>query len=166
MPGCAKKPKSVYIPPEKKPTVEESRAYYIAELEKNGAQVIQVGEEIRVILRDDTTFIPDSANVRKEARPVLDWTAQLIKTYSKVDVKISGYLDNQGRGTYLAALSTRQAQVIANYLWDKGIDTRLLYAVGYNRLNPVDWNGTALGRSFNRRVEVSFRYYPHYESYE
>lgn len=164
--GCAKEQKVAYVAPEPKPTIAEMRAYYVGQLERNGVQVIHIGEEIRIVFRDDYVFIPDSANFRKEALPLLDWTAKLMKTYDKINVKISGYLDNQGRSPYLQALSTRQAEVVANALWDRGIDTRLLYSVGYNQLNPVDWNGYAAGRSFNRRVEISFRYYPHYESYE
>ena len=97
---------------------------------------------------------------------MLSEVARLIQTYDKVDVKISAYTDNQGKTPFLQGLTTRQAQVVSNYLWHHHIDTRLLYAVGYNRANPVDWNGSLLGQSYNRRVEISFRYFPKAKSYE
>lgn len=147
-------------------TVEDKRAYYISQLTRNGAQVIHVGEEIRIILRDDYLFNPDSANLRGNANPVLTWAASLIKTYTTVSIQVAGYLDDQSQVAYSQALSTRQAQVIADSLWDKGIDTRLLYVVGKNQAAPVDWNGSFSGQSFNRRVEISFRYYPSFKGYE
>lgn len=162
--GCAdKKP---FIPQHPKASLEERRAYYVAELEKNDVQVIHIGQEIRIVFRDDFIFIPDSANLNESAKPVLDWAAKLMATYTKINVKVAGYLDNQGKRPFLQALSKRQAEVVSNYLWDQGVDARLMYSVGYNQLKPVDWNGSLKGRSFNRRVEISFRYYPRYKGYE
>jgi intracellular multiplication protein IcmN len=157
--GCAKKPKPVFVPPPPKPTLNQIRTFTIHRLEDNGVQVIHEGEDIRIVLRDDYLFVPDSANIRDSYKPVLSTVARLMRTYDKVNVNISAYLDSHNAKPFSNALSTRQAQVVSNFLWYHGIDARLLYAEGHNSLNPVDWNGSVEGRSYNRRVEISFRYF-------
>lgn len=157
--GCATR-QSLYKPAPKPTTVAGIRRADIAELRGYGVQVIQLGETFRFVLMSDAVFNPDSANIRPEYRFILNTLAELINTYDKDDVQVAGYTDDQGNVPRQQALTTRQAQVIANFLWDKGIDSQLTYAVGFNRENAVDWNSTAHGRHNNRRVEISFRFYP------
>lgn len=159
--ACAKSPKTVdYVTPQK-PSINEIRANMIDGLEEYGdVQVIREGENVRIVLRSDYVFSPNSANLRQPYKAVLKKVAKLLSTYSKINVKVAAYSDNQGKVDFLEGLTTRQAQVVANFLWNHGIDTRLLYAVGYNKLNSVDSNNSLSGQSYNRRVEVSFRYIP------
>ncbi len=77
-------------------------------------------------------------------------------------VQVAAYTDNNGHIERQQALTTRQAQVGASFLWSRGVNARLSYAVGYNRKNPVDYNGSSHGRFNNRSVEISFRFYPEY----
>jgi intracellular multiplication protein IcmN len=160
--GCATKP--VYKPVHKL-TLAERRLVYIHELRDNNVQVIQLGETLRFVMFSDDLFHPDSANLYGDYRQVLVLLAELINTYDKIDVKVAAYTDNIGDVTRQQALTTRQAQVIASFLSEQGIDARMTYAVGYNRRDAVDWNGSASGRHNNRRVEVSFRFYPEYVPY-
>lgn len=162
--ACTKRHKTVFVPPVPKLTLKQIRHHYVDLMERNKLQVIHVGEDIRIILLDDYLFQPDSANIRPTYDLALQTAAKFMLTYDKVSVKVSAYLDNRSSYKFSQALSTRQAQVVANALWSHGIDTRLIYAVGYNRLNPVGWNGGGL-RKYNRRVEVSFRYLPKHKSY-
>lgn len=157
--GCAHK-EPIYVTPAPKPSLKQVRNHIISKLTKNDVQVIRIGEEVRIVIRDDFVFMPDSANIREEYKPTLSLVAKLMRTYDKINVKVAGYQDNQGKARFLQALSTEQAQTIAKFLWRHGVDTRLLYSVGYSNANPVSWNGDAEDRSYNRRVEISFRYYP------
>jgi len=159
--GCSHQSPTIYVLPPQKMSIEKLRTTYIHTLQDQGIQVIHEGEEVRIVLPDDYLFEPDSANIREEYKPTLQVVAKLIKSYDKINVKVAAYLDNQSNQRYLQALSTRQAQVVSDFLWYHGVDTRLLYAVGYAHANAVDWNGDEMGRSHNRRVEISFRYYPH-----
>ena len=143
-----------------KPTLAQIRYHYVQQLRDAGVQVIQLGETMRFVLLSSKLFNPDSANVRNSYRPVLRTLAKLLRLYDKVNVKIAAYTDNGGEIKRQQALTTRQAQVVASFLWACGIDARLEYAVGYNRQNPVGWNGSLRGRNNNRRVEISFRFYP------
>ncbi len=158
-------PEPVFVPPPAKPSLADVRATYLNQLERNGVQVIHIGETIRIVIRDDYLFVPGSANVLQSEMKVLRTVTLLMNTYDMVDVKVSGYWDNQLDETVAKALTTRQAQVVLNKLRYYGIDTRFLYAVGYGQSNPVAWNGSEQGRSLNRRVEISFQYYPKTKGY-
>ena len=142
------------------PSVDALRHAYLDELHDDGVQVIKLGETFRFVLFSGDLFNADSANFQQPYRPVLKTLAALMKTYDKVNVKVAAYTDNKGSVKRQQALTTRQAQVVASFLWSEGVDARLEYAMGYNRQNAVDWNGNAKGRFYNRRVEISFRYYP------
>ncbi|ACJ20971.1 OmpA family protein [Coxiella burnetii] len=155
----------VYTIPAPKPSLAKIRAHYIHRLQADGVQVIKLGETMRFVLLSDCLFKPDSANLRSDYRPTLKALARLMKTYDKVNVQVAAYTDNNGHIERQQALTTRQAQVVASFLWSRGINARLAYAVGYNRKNPVDYNGSSHGRFNNRRVEISFRFYPEYVPY-
>lgn len=99
---------------------------------------------------------------RSDYCQVLKTVAALINTYDKVILKIAAYTDNVGNIQRQQALITRQAQVVASFLWARGINARLIYAQGYNPQNAVDWNGSFRGRHNNRQVEIDFRFYPKY----
>lgn len=148
-----------------KPALPELRTQAILELQKYNVQVIMLGETIRVVILDDYLFQPGSANIYKDYNHVLKTVTQLLNSYDLADVKVSGYLDNRLPDAVAESLSTRQAQVVADKLRYYGINTRLLYAVGYGVANPVDWNGSEKGRNLNRRVEISVSYYPKIKGY-
>ena len=42
---------------------------------------------------------------------------------------------------------------------------RFIAAKGFSSHDSVAWNGTHRGRNFNRRIEITFRFYPHLEVY-
>ncbi len=168
--GCASAPKAVASQPPVEapaaPAPEAVRAAALASLQRQGVQVIQLGEQLRIVLRSDYLFMPNSANVLDSAKPVLAQVAALIRTYTTESMQVAAYTDRQDAPDYAVALTTRQAQVVAKRLWQMGIDTRLLTAVGLGQANPVDWNSSVKGQSNNRRVEISFRFYPRLKVYE
>ena len=141
------------------PTLAQTRRNYIEQLRANGVQVIKLGQTMRIVVLADYLFNPDSANIQRSYRPVMLTLARLMQTYDKVTVKVAAYTSAGNNIKRAQALTTRQAQVVASYLWSRGIDARLTYALGFNQQNPVAWNGDAMGRHFNRRIEISFRFY-------
>lgn len=161
--GCAHKPQSISIPTGKEGLLQ-LRQSYINTLRKHGVQVIRVGETVKLVFRSDLLFNPVSANINPYYRRTLNEAAKLIKTYETVTVKVAAYSDNVRYITdprnHKQALTARQAQVIGKYLYAYGINARLVYAQGYGDKHPTAINATASGRSVNRRIEVSFRFYP------
>jgi len=69
-------------------------------------------------------------------------------------VKVGGYTDNQGSATANRRLSQRQANVVKQELFRRGIPGNRLQAEGYGELNPVADNSTKGGRAENRRIAL------------
>ena len=140
------------------PTHEQ--AADIQSLATKGVKVFQVGATMMIILPSDQVFNPGSANLNTDYLSTLDSIANLMSTYDKEDVRVNAYTDNLLTKEMSQALSTRQAQVLTNYLWAKSTDSRLMYANGEGQLSPVAANNTQLGIEQNRRVVISFKFYP------
>jgi len=113
----------------------------------------------------DLLFAANSANITKKYRPTLVQIAQLLRTYILVSVKVVAYSD-ETKPLNLQALTTKQAQVVAHALWNQGIDVRLISAEGGGSSRLVVNGGTSSQRAPNRRVEISFRYYPAVSYYD
>lgn len=149
-------------------TLMQKRTAYLKQLRGLGAQVIQLGETVKVVLPSDRLFNTDSANVRNPN--MLRALTHYIKTFRTVDIAVDGYSDRRRvvghPQNYQDALTAQQAQVVIDRLWSRGIDTRLLVAEGQGWRNAVAWNGSEAGRRQNRRIEVTFRFYPEYRAWD
>lgn len=123
-------------------------------LKQQGVQIINVGETITIVMASDFLFKGDSANLDHGSFYRLNLVADFLNIYSKTFVEVAGYtgyLENP-------SLASRQAASIAKYLWSKGIDARMLYAVGYGSGYSISNNDSASGRAKNRRIEIHFQY--------
>jgi outer membrane protein OmpA-like peptidoglycan-associated protein len=60
-----------------------------------------------------------------------------------------------GSTEYNQALSERRATSVANYLLSKAVVAARIETVGFGETAPLADNGSAEGRSLNRRVELS-----------
>lgn len=157
---------TVYSSPEMPElTPHEKQAKYLSALRQEGVQVIQLGETLRLVMQSDEVFAPNSANIVPAYRQVLTDVAGLMATYDITSVKIAAHSDKRSPEKYQTALTTQQAQSVSKFLWSKGVAARLMYAKGYEGSQPVDSSASASARNNNRRVEVSFQYYPEKTAY-
>lgn len=129
----------------------------VERLQYNGVQVIELGNEIELILPTGRFFKPNSPLMNMQYYPVMNLVAKFIKQFPKISVKVAGYTDNQGAWQRNLVLSKSQAQTVMKYLWNEGIDTRLIYAIGYGDKDPIGNNATAKGRVLNNRIQISLR---------
>jgi len=110
-----------------------------------------------VTLSDDRVkFSFDQVSIPDEAGSALDELIQRIKDYNKaVYVEIEGHTDNTGGEVYNQELGEKRAQAIRNYLnRTGGIPLHAMNTISFGESNPVADNGSAAGRSQNRRVVV------------
>lgn len=128
----------------------------------NGVQVIRVGDDVALILPSDRFFYPGSANFNPRYIPVLRDIATLLRSIDKIAVRISAHTDASPYVSWRQnlSLSRLQANKMRCFLWGAGIDTRLLYSVGYGQEDPIATNATALGRAANRRIVITLRKIP------
>ncbi|PHQ79546.1 MAG: hypothetical protein COB66_06635 [Coxiella sp. (in: Bacteria)] len=169
--GCSQPPKVKVTKwvHSKTQAVQQQRQHQLAVLRAQGIQVFIQGESVTVVLPDEDVFVTNSANLRDEARELLNHVSKFIKTYSVVNIGVNAYSDDQAwAGAPVGrklAMTNRQAQVVASYLWSTGIDMRFMTTQGHSNNDSVAWNGTPKGRNFNKRVELTFRFYPHLVTY-
>jgi len=93
--------------------------------------------------------------VQAESAPTLKEIASALTEHPELKVRIEGHTDNVGSPEANLKLSeARAAAVKAVLVKDYGIDASRLTTAGLGDTKPIADNGTAEGRSNNRRVEV------------
>jgi outer membrane protein OmpA-like peptidoglycan-associated protein len=100
----------------------------------------------------DTYFDPNNRLVTN-AYLMLDQVVMLMNKYPGIKLEIGVHTDNQGVASTLDRLSQTRAQVIVNYLINRGISASRLTPKGYGGSRPVAPNTDWLERRQNRRVE-------------
>ncbi len=129
------------------------------------SQMVTINESQRgivVTIKNRLLYDSGSAKLKKEARPVLDKLAYIIKLMpegSRVDVQ--GNTDNVPIKTSKYPsnweLSIARALSVVRYLIKYGsVSPTRLSAEGFGQYNPVATNETAEGREKNRRVDIVF----------
>lgn len=123
---------------------------------------IQEGETIQIIISGDAIFNPCSANL-KSWTPALNATAGLMRQLETTSAEVAAFSDAAQCSPCCAtnfdqSLTSRQAQVVSEYLWSKGLDARILYPKGYGSSQPLSVDPKAW---VNRRVEIRFQYVPY-----
>lgn len=124
-------------------------------LENAGGQIIILGDQVKVILPSNTLFHSMTGKLNAAAYPALDRVADFLRTLDKISVKVAAYTNATGPARVNQELSQEQADAVARYLWVRGVNARLMTAVGYGGTqlvtqNSYDWNGND-----NYRVEVT-----------
>ena len=123
----------------------------------NNPQRVQISKSEIITLRtNDLNFHKNSADISKEAYPVL----RDIKDYIEKNdflVSIIGYTDTSGVASYNKRLSLRRAEKVSSKLIELGLSKdRVLDLIGRGESNPIRTNDTEEGREGNRRVEFRF----------
>lgn len=129
-----------------------------AELDRSlagsGAQVINDGRQIHVILPENVTFPTASAVVNQGFYPALNAVAQSLRTHLNSTIRVVGHTDNVGSAAYNDDLSVRRALAVSEILIRDGVATSRIGYLGQGFRQPVATNSTSAGRAANRRVEI------------
>jgi outer membrane protein OmpA-like peptidoglycan-associated protein len=107
----------------------------------------------RIVLRG-VYFDFDRAEIRADARPVLDEAIRVLKEEGGVNVVAEGHTDNVGGDEYNQGLSLRRAAAVKDYLVAGTIPDQRVQVTGFGETLPVASNDTEDGRAQNRRVEL------------
>ena len=119
--------------------------------------IAQRGLVIR-LLTDRVLFDSGLAELKPAATPVLSKVAQILREERLHQVMGEGHTDPVPiAGSVFPTnweLSTARASRVVRFMISSGVPSRRLSAAGYAYLHPIASNGTAAGRSRNRRVEI------------
>lgn len=127
------------------------------ELQGTGVSVTRVGDDIILNMPGNITFATNQAAVESNFYPVLNSVAKVANEFEKTLIDVAGHTDSTGSVEYNMELSRKRANSVADYLSSQGVDPTRLYAQGFGPNYPVADNGTAQGRSQNRRVEIALK---------
>jgi chemotaxis protein MotB len=112
--------------------------------------------EIRV--PGGTLFPEGSADLQKEAIPVLNEVIDIVKKYPQYQVKVRGHTDDTPIATEKFPtnweLSSSRATAVLRHFIDRGIPADRITASGFADTFPLVSNDKSTGRSINRRVEI------------
>lgn len=126
----------------------------INKLHQDGVQLERMGDKVLIILPSDIFFYRKSTHLNPVYYPVLTNVITFINCYEKIEIKVAAYTDSCGCTEENLGLTRNQATNLASYLWNHGLDARLIYPVGYGESCPI---GTD---SHNRRIEITLTHLP------
>ena len=113
--------------------------------------MLKSGQAIRI---EQLQFEADSTNINEPSMPVLNELYDFLVDNPTIVVEIGGHTNSLPPDDYCDRISTERAQAVANYLVEKGINPKRLYAKGYGKRSPIASNDTPEGRRRNQRVEI------------
>ena len=109
-----------------------------------------------VLNRTIINFQSNSAELTENSRLWLAQAAGMIRQLpSGTVVEIGGHTDTIGSADDNMRLSQMRAEAVRQALVQDGVNPNSLKAVGYGATKPVAGNGSAMGRSQNRRIEFT-----------
>jgi outer membrane protein OmpA-like peptidoglycan-associated protein len=106
------------------------------------------------------TFDHRRSTLSEDSKKLLDEAAAILQKYPEVKVSIEGYTDSVGKPDFNRVLSEHRANVVRDYLIERGVEMDRLVAVGRGEENPIVSNATPYGRALNRRIEFHLSQLP------
>lgn len=127
---------------------------------QQGAQLIVLGEDQLIIIPTDQTFFHRASVLKWSAYPFLDDLVNYLQNSRKVNLRVAVYSSSLSDEDNETGLPEERAREIANFLWNKDVDTRVMSVRGYddddNDNFPFIANMSP-GQFQNGRIEISFR---------
>jgi hypothetical protein len=106
------------------------------------------------VLSDD--YFDAYGRLKANAYLILDQIIILMNRYPETRMQIEVHTDNIGQAANNLRTSQSRAQLLANYLINRGISSKRLSAKGYGEVKPVASNMYERDRRLNRRVDFKF----------
>lgn len=114
---------------------------------------------LRISFDSRLLFSPGSATLKASGWKFMDTIADRLKKFDNNRIHVEGHTDSQPISTIIFPsnweLSSARASSVVRYLIDKHqFNASSMVAVGYAATQPLGDNGTAEGRTKNRRVDI------------
>lgn len=104
---------------------------------------------------NDINFAVSKAEITPSSHGILDEIVAALEDRPALKVQVEGHTDSTGARAFNMDLSNRRAQAVVDYLVGKGIGSSRISAKGFGPDRPIADNATKLGRSKNRRVQLT-----------
>lgn len=110
----------------------------------------------KIILHFNFEF--NSSDLDEKSMEYLDDLVAALNENAHLKIQLTGHTDNIGSAKFNEKLSLYRADVIKNYLTEKGISPERVNTTGKGLTEPLNDNRTEEGRAKNRRVELMILY--------
>ena len=107
-----------------------------------------------LITLSEVLFETNSYKLKSHHITALDSILAFLANHPSLVARISGHTDNVGKENYNLLLSTRRAEVVAEYFIEQGIAADRVIFEGFGSKVPIVPYDTPLNRARNRRVEI------------
>jgi peptidoglycan-associated lipoprotein len=158
--GCGKKPAPVAPPPAAPAAVPTPPAVGGGAAERERAEraaaeaaARREADRVRTALEARVFFDYDEADLRADARQILDDKVRVLRDAPAVRLRIEGHADERGSTEYNLALGSRRASAVVNYLAGFGIASTRLETVSFGEERPLAQGRDERAWSQNRRGE-------------
>jgi outer membrane protein OmpA-like peptidoglycan-associated protein len=109
-----------------------------------------------VVTLGDVLFDTGKATLKPGAYTTIDRLAEVLRSEPQRHVVIEGHTDSVGSDEYNQSLSERRAASVQAALFERGVSSEQIRALGKGESTPVASNDDPGGRQQNRRVEMIF----------
>ncbi len=118
--------------------------------------VLATSESARglIVNMSDVLFDTAKYTLKSDTKISLAKVAGILQAYPGLKLQVEGYTDSIGGDEYNQKLSENRAGAVRDFLVSQGVSMNNITAMGYGKNDPVADNGTAQGRSQNRRVNL------------
>jgi peptidoglycan-associated lipoprotein len=138
--GCPKKDEDIPVPKSAPPVEVAKETNEIKETAKPDVHVDETPESldefISKIQMDDVYFDFDRAELRTDAKDMLNKHGQILLANKQIMVLIEGHCDSRGTTEYNRGLGERRASRILEYFTSLGIHPSRLKTVSYGEEQP------------------------------
>lgn len=139
----------------------ELEQYLLEQNLDDQVEVAMTESGIQIKIEDEFLFPSGTADLNAGSGSVLGKIAGFLDGKSN-EIRVSGHTDSipirTARFPSNWELSASRAIAVARELQRTGLDPGRMSATGYGEFRPIADNGTAAGRSRNRRVEIFMKY--------
>ena len=98
-------------------------------------------------------FGPNSVKLNKKALEQLNNVAILMRNNPSYNINVQGFTDGTGSDEYNKIVAESRVNSVCEYLTTRGIAKGRMKIAVLGKANPVDDNGSSIGKANNRRVE-------------
>lgn len=117
----------------------------------NATQTAPIANQTPVLEFSPSSTAPTQLNSETVSKLV-----EYLNANVSVNITLVGYASSEGELSYNQRLSQQRADQVKSLLVSRGIKASRITTVGKGIESPIADNGTAEGRSKNRRVEISY----------
>lgn len=126
-------------------------------LKKLGVTIISIGEDNLIAIPSARLFANQSPRLTWQSYEILETTACYLKQLRKVSIQVSAYTVPYGSAMRQLSLSRARAREVMQYLWSRGVDSRIMFAHGQGSEKAIIAHPQGGDASLNSRIEITFR---------